>query len=275
VALDVVRRVTEDDAYSNLTLRSALERARLSERDAALATELAYGTLRRLVSLDRALGGLVDRPLSSTPRQALAVLRLGAYQILHTRIPAYAAVAETVALAPERQRGFVNAVLRRVAGEQPIGPADAGDAGVSLRTGVAEWTVRELRALLPAEELEAAASALAERAPVTLRVNTCRAGVDDVERRLGEAGVTTARGRVHPGSLLLSGGGAPADLPGFAEGWFGVQDQASSFVVTALDAGPGHRILDVCAAPGGKSGHAACVVEPDGVVVAADVSRLG
>jgi 16S rRNA (cytosine967-C5)-methyltransferase len=273
VALDVVRRVTEDDAYSNLTLRSALERARLSERDAALATELAYGTLRRLVSLDRALGGLVDRPLSSTPRQALAVLRLGAYQILHTRIPAYAAVAETVALAPERQRGFVNAVLRRVAGEQPIGPADAGDAGVSLRTGVAEWTVRELRALLPAGELEAAASGLAERAPVTLRVNTCRAGVDDVERRLGEAGVTTARGRVHPGSLLLSGGGAPADLPGFAEGWFGVQDQASSFVVTALDAGPGHRILDVCAAPGGKSGHAACVVEPDGVVVAADVSE--
>ena len=103
-----MRRVTEGDAYSNLALGAALERAHLDERDAALATELVYGTLRRLVALDHALGRFVNRPLTTTPNQALAALRLGAYQLLFTRIPAHAAVAETVALAPERQRGFVN-----------------------------------------------------------------------------------------------------------------------------------------------------------------------
>ncbi|HEX5950000.1 MAG TPA: 16S rRNA (cytosine(967)-C(5))-methyltransferase RsmB [Actinomycetota bacterium] len=272
-ALEVIRRVTEGDAYSNLTLRSVLERARLPARDAALATELAYGTLRRLVSLDRSLGRLVDRPLASTPNQALAALRLGAYQLLHTRIPAHAAVAETVALAPERQRGFVNAVLRRLATEAPSAPSGPGDAAVALRTGLAEWGVRELRRLLPEDEVEVAASALAERAPVTLRVNTCRAGPDEVERRLAEAGVATERGRIHPASLLLSGGGAPVELPGFAEGRFAVQDQASAFVVSVLDPRPGERVLDVCAAPGGKAGHAACLVEPGGIVVAADVSE--
>ncbi|HET9723326.1 MAG TPA: 16S rRNA (cytosine(967)-C(5))-methyltransferase RsmB [Actinomycetota bacterium] len=273
VALDVIRRVTEGDAYSNLTLRSALERARLSDRDAALATELVYGTLRKLTILDAALGRLVDRPLASTPHQALAALRLGAYQILHTRIPAHAAVAETVALAPERQRGFVNAVLRRLTAEGLVEPAGSDDAAVGLRTGLAEWAVRELRALLPAGEVEAAATALAERAPVSLRVHRGRVHVDDVERRLAESGVPTERGRIHAGSLLLSDGGSPVGLPGFADGWFTVQDQASSFVVTALGPRPGERVLDICAGPGGKSGHAAWMVEPGGVLIAADVSE--
>ncbi len=272
VALDVIRRVTEGDAYSNLTLRSALERARLSARDAALATELAYGTLRRLVALDHALGEIVDRPLDSTPHQALALLRLGAYQILHTRIPPHAAVSETVDLAPERQRGFVNAVLRRLSTREPPTSVGSTVEAIAMRTGLTEWAVRELRSLLPADEVETAAAALAERASVTLRVNTCRAEVEDLERRLVEAGVTSERGGLHPGSLLV-GSGAPSELPGFGEGWFAVQDQASSFVVTALDPRPGERVLDVCAGPGGKSGHAGCLVEPGGLVVAADLSE--
>jgi len=264
--------VIEEDAYSNLALGAALERGRLSSRDAALATELTYGTLRRLVGLDHALGGLVDRPIASTPHQALAALRLGAYQILHTRIPAHAAVAETVGLAPERQRGFVNAVLRRLATAEPQTPAGSSDEAISVRSGLAAWAVRELGRVLPPEEVETAASALAERASVTLRVNTCRASVEELERRLAEARITTERGTLHLGSLLV-GAGVPAELPGFAEGWFTVQDQASSFVVIALDARAGERVLDVCAGPGGKSGHAACLVEPGGLVVAADVAE--
>lgn len=268
----MIRRVTEGEAYSNLALRTTLERARLSSRDAALASELAYGTLRRLLGLDHALDRLVDRPLGSTPHQALAALRLGAYQILHTRIPAHAAVAETVALAPERQRGFVNAVLRRLSTQAPAAPTGSTDEAMSIRTGLVEWAVRELGRVLPPEEVEPAAAALAERTRVTLRVNTCRTSVEDLARRLAEARIATERGTIHPGSLLI-GDGAPAELPGFAEGWFTVQDQASSFVVAALDPRPGERVLDLCAGPGGKSSHAACLVEPDGLVVAADVSE--
>jgi 16S rRNA (cytosine967-C5)-methyltransferase len=275
VALDVVRRVTEEGAYSNLALPRTIARAGLSGRDAALATELAYGTLRRRLRLDDAIGPLLDRPLDTAPKSARAVLRLGAYQLLETRIPAHAAVAETVELAEPRHRGFVNAVLRRLASTPPGVPEGAGDDDVAVRTGVEAWVVRELRRLL-GDEAEAAAAALAAPASLTLRANPCREDAETLERELERAGVRAERGALVPESLLVAGG-SPASLPGFGEGWFAVQDQASTFVVRALDPQPGDRVLDVCAAPGGKAGHLACLVGPAGTLVAADAEpgRVG
>lgn len=270
VALEVIRRVTEDGAYSNLALRAALARGGLAPRDAALATELAYGTIRHLPALDRVLAGLLDRPLSEAPPAALAALRLGAYQLLHTRIPPHAAVAETVGLV--RQRGLVNAVLRRLATAPPAEPTGEDDEAVSLRSGLAPWAVAELRALLPPEEVEPAARALGEPAPVCIRVNGCRASLEQVAARLAEAGVGTERSPVHPDCLVLERG-APAELPGFAEGWFTVQDAASATVVAALDPRPEERVLDACAGPGGKAAHAACLVGSGGLLVAADVAE--
>jgi 16S rRNA (cytosine967-C5)-methyltransferase len=171
----------------------------------------------------------------------------------------------------------VNAVLRRFATLEPEVPEGRTDLAISLRTGLAEWAVRELRRIVASdEETERAAAALAARAPLSIRTNTCRTTVDELERELHAAGVGTERGVVHPDSLVI-GSGAPSALPGSAEGWFAVQDQASSFVVAALDPRPGDRVLDVCAGPGGKTGHLACVIGPEGRSVAADVSpaRLG
>jgi 16S rRNA (cytosine967-C5)-methyltransferase len=269
----VIRRVTEQDGYSNLTMQTALARSGLSTRDRALASELAYGTIRRLVSIDHVLVSKVDRPLDTTPAEALALLRLGTYQLRHTRIPPHAAVSETVALATDRQRGFVNAVLRRVASEASAPPRGDRDEDVAVRTGLSPWGVAELRRLLPADEVEPAAAALAERALVTLRTNTCRTTVDELERALATAGVATSRGAIHPASLAIEAG-APSELPGFHEGWFAVQDQASSFVVRVLDPQAGERVLDVCAGPGGKAGHIACLVGSQGRVVAADPSPV-
>ena len=272
IALDVIRRVTDEGAYSNLTLARTLARARLSERDAAFATELVYGTLRRLVPIDHALAPLLERPLDTAPKGARAALRLGAYQLTYLRVPAHAAVSETVALVDPRHRGFVNAVLRRAATAAPEVPEGPDDPGVSMRTGLAEWAVRELRRIVTSDaETEEAAGALAERAELTIRTNTCATTVEALERALADADVPTERGRVHPDSLVV-GSGAPAALPGFDRGWFAVQDQASSFVVRALDPRPGDRVLDVCAGPGGKTGHVACLIGEDGRTVAADVS---
>lgn len=271
VALDVVRRVCDEGAYSNLTLTRTLARSGLDERDTAFATELAYGTLRRLVPIDRALAPLLDRPLDTAPKPARAALRVGAYQLRYTRVPPHAAVSETVALADPRHRGFVNAVLRRLAdapSEEVLGTTD-GD--VAARTGLSEWAVRELRRVVGDDEVEEAAAALARPGGVTIRTNTCATTVDELERALADAGAEAARGAVHPDSLVLEHG-APSRLPGFDRGWFAVQDQASSFVVAALDPQPGERILDVCAAPGGKTIHAACLAEPNGLVVGADLS---
>ncbi|MEW6059856.1 MAG: 16S rRNA (cytosine(967)-C(5))-methyltransferase RsmB [Actinomycetota bacterium] len=270
VALEVIRRVVEHGAYSNLVLPAALAGAALPASDRNLASELAYGTLRRLLRIDWVLADRLHRPLERTPARALALLRLGAYQLLFTRIPPYAAVSETVALAGPRESGFVNATLRSVAGDPPAWPAGASDAHVSVRTGLAQWAVRELRRQL-GREAEEAAGALAERGRLTVRTNTCRTTVAALERALAEAGVEATRGAIHPDSLVFEAG-APRELPGFAEGWFAVQDQASSFVVRALGPRPGESILEVCAGPGGKTGHIACLVSPGGRVVAADVS---
>lgn len=272
VALDVIRRVTDEGAYSNLTLARTLARVRLSERDAAFATELVYGTLRRLIPIDHRLAPLLERPIDTAPKGARAALRLGAYQLDFLRVPAHAAVSETVALADPRHRGFVNAVLRRFATLEPEVPEGRTDLAVSLRTGLAEWAVRELRRIVSSdEETERAAAALAARAPLTIRTNTCRTTVDELERELHAARVGTERGTLYPDSLVLASG-APSALPGFSEGRFAVQDQASSFVVAALDPRPGDRVLDVCAGPGGKTGHLACLIGPEGRSVAADVS---
>jgi 16S rRNA (cytosine967-C5)-methyltransferase len=139
---------------------------------------------------------------------------------------------------------------------------------VAVRTGLDAWAVRELRRLL-GDETEAAAAALAEPGRLTLRVNECRGTVDELEGMFADAGIRSERGQLHASSLLVSGR-SPESLPGFSDGRFAVQDQASSFVVDALDPQPGEHVLDVCAAPGGKAGHLACRIGPDGVLVAAD-----
>jgi 16S rRNA (cytosine967-C5)-methyltransferase len=270
VALEVVRRVADEGAYSSLLLPSALRRSGLDERDRALATELAYGTLRRIPEIDAAIGTHAARPLTRMTPGARAALRLGAYQLLHTRIPAHAAVGETVGIVVPREQGFVNAILRRLAKQPPSPVSGSDDRALSLRSGMAAWAVAELRRILPAAEVEGAALAFGERGPLTLRVNSCRAGVDRVMDAFREAGLAPKLGTVHPESVLLRGGD-PTLLPGWDEGWFAVQDQASAFVVETLAPEPGDRVFDACAAPGGKAAFAACRVGPDGVVVAGDV----
>ncbi|MGZ8571187.1 MAG: 16S rRNA (cytosine(967)-C(5))-methyltransferase RsmB [Actinomycetota bacterium] len=270
VAVETVRRVTDEDAYSTRVLPALLGRSRLTPRDRALATELALGTLRHIPGLDRAIGLRASRSVARMSPGARAALRLGAYQLLFMRIPRHAAVSESVDLATPRERGFVNAILRKIA-EDPPAPATGGtDDDIFVRTGMSPWAVRELRLLLGDDEAEVAAEAFGERGLLCLRTNTCRTSVEAFVRGLRASGYSPHPARLHPDCVLLDGGD-PARLRGFAQGWFAVQDQASAFVVGALDPQPGDRVLDICAAPGGKAAHVACVVGETGTVVAADV----
>ncbi len=275
VALDVIRRVTDEGAYSNLALPRTLERAGLSERDTAFATELAYGTLRRLIPIDHAVSPLLERPIEDAPKVARAAIRLGVHQLRYMRVPAHAAVSETVALVDRRHRGFVNAILRRVAAAAEPEHQGSSDEAVSLRTGLSEWAVRELRRVVD-DEAEEAAAALAQPARLTIRANRCRVSVEELERALDAEGIASDRGRIGADAVVPAAG-VPTKLPGFTQGWFAVQDEASSFVVEALDPQPGDRALDVCSGPGGKAAHIACLVGEHGRLVASDVSsqRLG
>lgn len=276
VALEAIRRVTDEGAYSTIVIPGALRRSRLDARDRAFATELAFGTIRHLLTIDWALDRVASRPVARMSPSARTVLRLGAYQALFTDVAPHAAVGETVGLAGDRERGFVNAVLRRLTAEPTAWPDGAADADVAVRTGLAPWAVTELRKLLPADEVEPAAAAFASPASLCLRANPAAIEPASLERALRDAGHDPRPAPLDPTCLLLDGGD-PARLPGFEEGWFAVQDQASAFVVRALDPKPGDRVLDACAAPGGKTTYAAALVGDDGLVVGADLhaGRVG
>lgn len=269
VALEAIRRVIDERAYSNLVLPALLARSGLDARDRAFATELAYGTLRRLLPVDAAIEARASRPVGRMSVGARHALRLGAYQLLFAGVAPHAAVGETVELVGARERGFVNAVLRRLSDDPPPPPTGTDERSVSLRTGMSAWAVRELDTLL-GSDAEVAAAAFAARAPLCIRANLPRADVGTLWERLAAAGIAAVAGSIDPDCLLLDGG-APTSLPGYDEGWFAVQDQASAFVVRVLDPRQGERVADVCAAPGGKALHAAALVG-SGKVTAADLA---
>ena len=273
VALEAIRRVVDEGAYSNLLVPALLGRSGLDGRDRAFAAELAYGTLRRLIPLDHAIEARSSRPIARMTPGARNAIRLGAYQIAYTSVPAHAAVGETVGLVGPRERAFVNAVLRRVADDPPPPAEGDDDDAVSHRTGLAPWAVRELRRLVGAET-EAAAAAFADRGGLCIRANSPRVEIGSLIQALRDDGRDPRPSSLDPECVLLDGGD-PTTLPGFREGWFAIQDHASAFVVRVLDPRPGEHIADVCAAPGGKALHAAALVRASGAgaVVAADRSE--
>ena len=271
VALEAVRRVVEEGGYSSLVIPAALGRSGLDQRDRGFAAELAYGTIRRLRSLDWAIEQRANRPVIRMSPGARDVLRLGAYQLLYAGTPPHAAVGETVELAGTREKGFVNAVLRKLAADPPPLPTGAEDRDIAVRTGMDPWAIAELRRTLddPAET-EPAAEAFAERGLLSLRANRCTTTPEALREALRGAGLDPRASEIHPDCVLLDGGD-PTQLPGWREGWFAVQDQASAFVVAALQVREGDRVLDACAGPGGKAAHLACQVGASGTVVAADL----
>ena len=269
IALDAVRRVVDEGGYSNLVIPGSLSRSSLDLRDRAFAADLAYGTIRHLRSLDWAIDQRASRSVNRMTSNVRDVLRLGAFQLLFGGVAPHAAVMETVSLAAPRERGFANAVLRRLADDPPAWPEGSEDIDISIRSGMAPWAIRELRALLN-DDAEQAAKAFAERGPLCLRANTCTTSVMELTQALEAAGHAPRPAPLDADCLLLDGGD-PVSFPGWDAGWFAVQDQASALVVRMLDPQVGERVLDVCAGPGGKSAMAACLVGPTGRVFAGDI----
>jgi 16S rRNA (cytosine967-C5)-methyltransferase len=213
LALDVLQRIEHDGAYANLVLGPTLSASNLTDQDRRFATELVYGSTR----MRRACDAIVDRFVNQPPDdETRSLLRLGAYQLAYAGVPAHAAVSETVDLAPGKTRGFVNAVLRRVA-DSPIEsmtwPSDAS------RLSYPNWLFDRLTAELGDDAIPAM-------------------------ERMNVAPTVTAR----------------------PDGY--VQDASSQWVAAAVDARPGERVLDICAAPGGK---ATAVANDGAVVIAADM----
>jgi 16S rRNA (cytosine967-C5)-methyltransferase len=249
-----------------------LRESSLDDRDRAFTTDLVYGTLREQRALDYFLGQLSDRPLAALDAPVRAALRLGAYQLMHG-VPAHAAVRETVEVAPERARGYVNAVLRTLSRLGPPWPWPDGEEAQALavRLSYPDWITERLVADLGVEDARATMAVGNEPAAVALRVNPGMATPDEVARELRAGGVDVTRGELVDDALLVRGTGDPARLGAVADGRATPQDEASQAVVAILDPQPGETVVDVAAAPGGKATAIGERVGNEGRVLAADV----
>lgn len=227
------------------------------QRDRPLVQELCYGVLRTLPRQEALASALLHRPLKPEDRDLEALILVGLYQLTETRIPAHAAVAATVDAARTLGKtwapGLVNALLRRFQRERGR-LLDPPDPAPEVRWLFPHWLLERLRTAWP-QHWRAIVTASNARAPMTLRVNRIKTTRVDYARRLGAAGLTARPTPDTADGLTLERPVSTAMLPGFTEGLVSVQDAGAQLAAELLDARPGERILDACAAPGGKSVH--------------------
>ena len=279
IAFAVLRRVEEGGAYASRALDAALaEAGALDPRERALATELVYGTLRRSLQLDAALAPHSRRALLDLDPPARVALRLGAYQLLFLRTPPHAAVAEAVELAKNvehgRAAGYVNAVLRALARapSRPAGPPESVDpeGHLALAESLPRWLVEEWSAWLGLAETRRLAAAMNEPAPLVLRSPRR----DELLERLRPSHVRARATALSPHGVAVEGASVD-EVARAARGLaFQVQDESAQLVTLYAASeltGVKARVLDLCAAPGGKAFHLAEILAGGSEVVAVEL----
>lgn len=277
VARDVLRAVRERDAYANLVLPGLLRERKLSGRDAALATELAYGASRTRGLLDAVIEHSAGRSVSEIDGPLLDALRLGAYQLLRTRIGAHAAVATSVDLVRAEfgsgRAGFVNAVLRRISEKTTeqwvsrLAPDSARDPVGHLAFEYAHpvWIAQAFSDALGSRAAELRDVLVADDARPSVHL-VARPGAMTPEELASQTGGEV--GRYSPFAVYLDGGD-PGQLDAVRTGAAAVQDEGSQLVARALTLAPldgpdGGRWLDLCAGPGGKAALIGALAQPHG-----------
>lgn len=278
-ALDVLRAMERNGAWADAALKARLDRAGLSRQDAALAARLVYGVTQNRLLLDFWLSAYCSQSLEHLQPPLKEILRLGAYQIVFLdKVPDSAAVNESVELAKRSGRGaasgLVNAVLRQVVRNKDSLPKpDERDPVkyLSLTYSHPKWLVKRLLALLGREGAEAFLQTDNGTTPITVQVNPLRATAEALTEELTALGVQVEPHPWATGCLLLSDTGDLTALPPFREGKFLVQDGAAHAVTLAASPRSGDFVLDLCAAPGGKSFSAAMAMGDRGRVLACDL----
>lgn len=279
VALDALLSVERAQTFADDALDHYISRSALDSRDRALALELVYGILRHQSTLDWRLDHVATKPMAKLPSRVRMALRLGAYQLLHLdKIPPSAAVNESVALmktggASAHWPGFVNAVLRALtrtpAPPWPDREADPVQA-LSVQYACPAWLTERWLARFGIQDAETLCRATTVVPPLTIRINTLRTTRDALAAQFTELGYAVRPTTISPVGLVLDKCGSVAELPLFRDGAFYVEDEAAQLVAPIVDPQPGKRVLDACAAPGGKTTHLAALMQNRGEIIAVD-----
>lgn len=275
IAAQVLVAVLREQAHLN----SALNRLRpsyLAARDAALVQELCYGVLRFQPRLEFWLARLLNQPLKSADLDVHALLLVGLYQLTAMRVPSHAAVKETAeacrTLGKPWAVKLVNAVLRRFQREQlPL--QSAAEKDEAARYMHPRWFIERLRTDWP-DHWDALLAANNARPPLSLRVNRRVRQRDELLQTFAAAGFAARSCTVSVDGIVLETAADVESLPGFATGQFSVQDEAAQLAAGLLDVHAGMRVLDACAAPGGKTAHLLECYPDAGEVVALDSDPL-
>lgn len=280
IALEVLKAVEGEGSYASLALNRIMEKHRPGKLDRAFATELAYGTLRFLKTIDWVLGQFVKQPLSAQTASIRNILRLSVYQLMHMdKVPVSAACNEGAEMA--RKHGhpgavkFVNGVLRGISrrmselkfpdlAEDPVGH-------ISIKYSHPVWMVeRWVREFGPEETILLCRSNNMPAAN-TVRVNTLKITRDELIERLNKEGLAAKETSCAPEGVKLEGFLSIGSMAAFREGLFQVQDESSMLAGRALAPAPGSTVIDACSAPGGKTTHLAQLMEGQGKIIAIDV----
>ncbi|MBX6395910.1 MAG: 16S rRNA (cytosine(967)-C(5))-methyltransferase RsmB, partial [Alicyclobacillaceae bacterium] len=278
-AFEVLLQVETRAAYSHIALRQALRRQRLDRRNSALATEIVYGVLQWQRWLDERLARYSRIPVDRLDPPVRVALRMAAYQLLKLKgVAAHAAVYEAVELvkaALPRAAGFANGLLRSVLRRPPAEDESALPAGtpeaVARVTSHPTWMVQHWWEWLGPDTTERFCRSNNEPSVLTLRANTLRSSPAEVAEAVRAAGGEAEVSPVVPEAVRVAGGVDVSTLPPFRTGACTVQDESAMLAAYTLVPEPGWRILDLCAAPGGKASHLAERMGGRGEVVAVDI----
>lgn len=273
-ALTILLAVDKNQAYSNLLLNQTIKKYKIDAKDRALLTEITYGTLQHKYTLDYYLEPFIRTKIDLWVRW---LLRLSLYQVVYlSRIPAHAAVNEAVEIAKKRGHkgiaSMVNGVLRSIQrqGLRSIDEIEEPIKRLSIATSHPEWLVERL---IESYGIEVATEMLEENnvpPTLTVRVNTLKSTTQDVLNMLEEEGIQAKKSELIPECIHILGGQV-THTECFKNGFITIQDESSMMPANVLNPKPGERVLDMCAAPGGKTTHIAEKMNNDGSILATDI----
>ena len=278
-ALRVLVSCRSNGAWADAALKAQISRDGLSGPDAALCSRIVYGVMQHQMLLDFYIGAYCSQKPDHLQPPLLEILRIGAYQILFLdKIPDSAAVNTSVELAKLSKRGqasgLVNAVLRKISQNKeslPPIPDRNEIQRLSIQYSHPKWLTKRMVTLLGREEAERFLASNNEIAPLTVQVNPLKTTTESLTEELRQAGIEVHPHAWVPDCLELSGTGDLTALPAFRDGKFLVQDPAARLVSLIANIRPGLKVLDVCAAPGGKSLSAAFAMTGQGDILSCDL----